>query len=79
MKKIGNKSVLNAFLEDLGDTKRREGEKTAHEILQELIEDGIDTTIHSVRNRLEGMVNSGKLKRRKVLMKGKYTNLFSEP
>jgi Fe2+ or Zn2+ uptake regulation protein len=79
MKKIGNKSVLNAFLEDLGDTKRQEGEKTAYEILQELIEDGIDTTIHSVRNRLEGMVNSGKLKRRKVLINGKYTNLFSEP
>jgi len=79
MKKIGNKSVLNAFLEDLGDTKRREGEKTAREILQELIENGVDTTINSVRNRLEGMVNSGKLKCRKVLIKGKYTNLFSEP
>ena len=79
MKKIGNKSVLNAFLEDLGNTKRQEGEKTANEIHQELIDDGVDATINSVRNRLERMVVSGKLKCRKVLINGKYTNLFSEP
>ena len=79
MKKIGNKSVLNAFLEDLGNTKRQEGEKTANEIHQELIDDGVDATINSVRNRLERMVISGKLKCRKVLIEGKYKNLFSEP
>lgn len=78
MKKIGNKNVLEVFLQDLGE-ERKEGEKTAKEIHDEAIAAGHKVSLNGVRARLQRMSESGKLSCRKTLIAGKLTNLYSEP
>jgi len=76
MKKIGNKSVLQAFLEDMGDT-RKEGEQTLDEIRDALSEQGFDMTLEAVRCRLKRMIESKKITMRKAFIKGRRMNLYS--
>jgi hypothetical protein len=78
MKKIGNKKVLETFLEDLGQ-ERREDEKTAKEICDEAIAAGHSVTLNAVRARLQRLCDIGKLTSRKTIINGRLTNLYSEP
>lgn len=78
MKKIGNKSVLLAVLDELQQEQRNENEKTASEIYEECIKAGHEVTIDSIRARLARMVINGKLKYRKALIDGRHTNLYYE-
>jgi len=78
MKKIGNKSVLMAVLDDI-QTLRVPGEKTVYELLEEARAEGIKVSRHTMERRLSALVREGKIKHRKGICKGSICNLYSYP
>lgn len=76
--KKGNKSALEAMLADLreNDTTQSPGEFTTQEIWDQMMAEGDDVTCHALRHRLDQKARKGEYLMRKILVKGKWTNVY---
>ena len=83
MKTIGNrKQVLSALdyaLEQTDTTKRKDDEFTSSEFYHALIAKGVQISNSGTMYRLKEMVARGELVKRKVMLNGATTNLYSKP
>jgi hypothetical protein len=83
MKTIGNRkqvmSALDYALEQTDTTKRKDDEFTSSEFYHALIAKGVQISNSGTMYRLKEMVARGELVKRKVMLNGATTNLYSKP
>jgi hypothetical protein len=83
MKTIGNRkqvmSALDFALEQTDATKRKDDEFTSGEYYHALIARGVKISNSGAMYRLTEMVAKGELTKRKIMINGATTNLYSKP
>ena len=83
MKTIGNRkqvmSALDYALEQTDATKRKDDEFTSGEYYHALIARGVQISNSGAMYRLTEMVARGELTKRKIMINGATTNLYSKP
>lgn len=83
MKTIGNRkqvmSALDYALEQTDATKRKADEFTSGEYYHALIARGVKISNSGAMYRLTEMVAKGELTKRKIMINGATTNLYSKP
>ena len=83
MKTIGNRkqvmSALDFALEQTETTKRKDDEFTSGEFYRALISRGVQISNSGAMYRLTEMVAKGELTKRKIMINGATTNLYSKP
>lgn len=83
MKTIGNRkqvmSALDFALEQTDATKRKDDEFTSGEYYHALIARGVKISNSGAMYRLTEMVARGELTKRKIMINGATTNLYSKP
>lgn len=83
MKTIGNRkqvmSALDYALEQTDTTNRKDDEFTSSEFYHALISKGVQISNSGTMYRLKEMVARGELVKRKVMLNGATTNLYSKP
>ena len=72
-------SALDYALEQTDITKRKEDEFTSSEFYHALIARGVKISNSGTMYRLKEMVARGELVKRKVMINGATTNLYSKP
>ena len=82
MKTIGKKesvmSALDWVLQQDDTARRREDEFTLAEYVEGMKSNGVILPERTAHNRLEEMVKSGKLKKRKLSANGCFRNVYSK-
>ncbi len=82
MKTIGKKesvmSALDWVLQQDDTARRRDDEFTLQEYVAAMKANGVDLPERTAHNRLEEMVKSGKLKKRKLSANGCFRNVYSK-
>lgn len=83
MKTIGNRkqvmSALDYALEQTDRTNRKDDEFTSGEFYRALIAKGVKISNSGAMYRLTEMVARGELTKRKIMINGATTNLYSKP
>jgi hypothetical protein len=83
MKTIGNRkqvmSALDYALEQTETVKRKDDEFTSSEFYNALIAKGVKISNSGAMYRLKEMVARGELVKRKTMINGATTNLYSKP
>ena len=72
-------SALDYALEQTDTTKRKEDEFTSSEFYHALIAKGVKISNSGAMYRLTEMVARGELTKRKLMINGATTNLYSKP
>ena len=72
-------SALDYALEQTDTTKRKEDEFTSSEFYHALIAKGVKISNSGAMYRLTEMVARGELTKRKIMINGATTNLYSKP
>ena len=71
-------SALDWVLQQDDTARRRDDEFTLIEYIAAMKANGVDLPERTAHNRLEEMVKSGKLKKRKLSANGCFRNLYSK-
>jgi hypothetical protein len=77
MKKIGNKLTLQQLLEDIYENSSvKENEFTAADFMKEIKAEGVHISMRACLARLEKLVETGNVSKRKLLLNGRPTNIY---